>query len=810
MTFPSSVIFSPGHLVIFKHTTMPSLEKLTQADIPRYISESSYKKGRSYINQVRDPRRIGNRLQAKVQGTRLYNVELEVAASSIPSACTCSWGGSCKHVAAVLLKWLYEPNIFKTMEREPTIASKDGQRYPIEMIAQEVVPTTPQKNLPLWMQFSFEQSYQEQRKIFENILENLTIAELRAIASANKWKVKGTRKADLASQLIESMLNGSELQRALNGLDAEHHAALTAVAILGHIRTVNYATIEKIAGSLTALRTHKRFTTYLDHLFDAGLILYSLRMQNLNHLVGLGYGEWATVPTMRLRVIPPLLQGWIPSSQDLPNQGGTLQLADGSRILRAFEQLILMFEIIPTQLRPPLPRPVLERFHQSLRGWDFDPQSIYEAERTGALQPRSSTTLTLMLPQRSLPEEAIQQFAPIPGDEVQLEFLYHLLLASGLIQPGSPITVRPQVRDEFFSRDDASKRAILARTWFTLDSWNEIWEVVRQQPKLTLRLVQPNHYGVLNPKDIFYNFQVAYRKLVVSALALLPDNQWIALDDLFKFLQAWWKDFDHIFWSPDLRAYSMGTTGPLNHGYWHLAHGTTVLTGDKMEDWLLGQGNFIRMILQGPLSWLGLADLYVTNGTVTHFRLHGLGNLFFNRSETTSLPKAEQGAGKDKASAILARNAVKVHEDSINLIPSQVSGRLHTLLERIAHRESAQPDQFTYRLNIATAHQSFEAGLAVEDVQRQWQELLGEDLPKPIATRLNQWWQSYGQVRLYRQMTIIEFGDDHALTEMKALTSLNSLMLVELSPRLVVIPKDAVTPLMNELQKAGYTPKQVD
>jgi hypothetical protein len=59
-------------------------------------------------------------------------------------------------------------------------------------------------------------------------------------------------------------------------------------------------------------------------------------------------------------------------------------------------------------------------------------------------------------------------------------------------------------------------------------------------------------------------------------------------------------------------------------------------------------------------------------------------------------------------------------------------------------------------------------------------------------------------------MTIIEFSDDHAITEMKALTSLNSLKLVELSPRLVVIPNDAVTTLMNELQKAGYTPKQVN
>ena len=64
-------------------------------------------------------------------------------------------------------------------------------------------------------------------------------------------------------------------------------------------------------------------------------------------------------------------------------------------------------------------------------------------------------------------------------------------------------------------------------------------------------------------------------------------------------------------------------------------------------------------------------------------------------------------------------------------------------------------------------------------------------------------------MRLYRQVSIIEFGDDHALTEMKAITSLNTLMLAEISPRLVMIPQSAVKQLTSELEKAGYTPQVV-
>ena len=94
---------------------MPSLEKLTQADISKYIGEGSAKQGRGYILQVRDPQRLDNLLSAKVQDASLYQVEAEVSSDAIASSCTCHWGGNCKHVAALLLKWLYAREDFKTI-----------------------------------------------------------------------------------------------------------------------------------------------------------------------------------------------------------------------------------------------------------------------------------------------------------------------------------------------------------------------------------------------------------------------------------------------------------------------------------------------------------------------------------------------------------------------------------------------------------------------------------------------------------------------------------------------------------------------
>jgi hypothetical protein len=65
-------------------------------------------------------------------------------------------------------------------------------------------------------------------------------------------------------------------------------------------------------------------------------------------------------------------------------------------------------------------------------------------------------------------------------------------------------------------------------------------------------------------------------------------------------------------------------------------------------------------------------------------------------------------------------------------------------------------------------------------------------------------------VRIYEDLTIVEFGDDYALAEMKAVSSLDSYMVTEISPRLVIIQRDAVTELTAELVRAGYTPKVED
>ena len=104
----------------------------------------------------------------------------------------------------------------------------------------------------------------------------------------------------------------------------------------------------------------------------------------------------------------------------------------------------------------------------------------------------------------------------------------------------------------------------------------------------------------------------------------------------------------------------------------------------------------------------------------------------------------------------------------------------------------------------------FESGTDADRIGAEWAAAFGAAIPAAIHDRLSGWWQTYGSVRLYQNATVIEFSDDYALAEMKAITSLAKVLIAEVSPRLVIIPREAADTLAAELTKAGYTPQRAD
>ena len=68
---------------------MPSLETLSEADLRGPLKTTSMRRARGYVRRVQDPARDDQTLTARVRGSRLYQVEVEVGTGGIHAVCSC-------------------------------------------------------------------------------------------------------------------------------------------------------------------------------------------------------------------------------------------------------------------------------------------------------------------------------------------------------------------------------------------------------------------------------------------------------------------------------------------------------------------------------------------------------------------------------------------------------------------------------------------------------------------------------------------------------------------------------------------------
>ncbi len=123
-----------------------TLPTLTESDIRRYADPQSFQRGMNYYHQgaIFNPVRQGNVLRAKCQGTQYqpYHVTVTLSEEGIAHYdCSCPRGGFCKHIVALLLTWVHEPDEFHVMAPLDDLLAQRSREELIalikEMIARE-------------------------------------------------------------------------------------------------------------------------------------------------------------------------------------------------------------------------------------------------------------------------------------------------------------------------------------------------------------------------------------------------------------------------------------------------------------------------------------------------------------------------------------------------------------------------------------------------------------------------------------------------------------------------------------------------
>ncbi len=738
-----------------------------------------YRRAEAYYSDQRvlAPRRTDAMLQAYVRGTNLYTVRIEAIQGQLVSSCTCRFSqrALCKHIGALLLQWVREPESF-SVAAEGTASSPatdlgetslSTPSSPWSALASDDEPSSmagrggdPQSNLP-------------------DLLGQLKLEALQQIARRRGWQIDAQDKKDFAATLATLLVDRTKVARAVTLLPEDLREALRGafVAEDGHGITAS-----ALARVVTALRGAQGPT--LKPVEAAGLLLDLSSWGLVIPWQTLSNGASYLLSWEIQNKIPPLA-GWCQLS---PRTTAGKELSSDRRgFLQLIQEVWRRISQKPLRLRQPL-EPLLDRrLRSTVRDWPYDADEIrkWQGRRTGP----ELTSLSVP-PQPPLLDDAeLASIASLTdGNSERIEFLCRLLHELELLaSDGGYLVSCPEAMHRFARTSPLEQYTSLTQTYTSMTGWSELDMLMRHEPRLSLRRGRYLSF----PYTHLRSELVRVRQMLLRFLATAGEMGWCTLTDVEGALRTLWPSFFPAGqvtvprWLPAALQFTYndedGEPG----------------AGDS-PSWQALQAAFLRVMLEGPLHWLGLVSTCLEQGELTSFRLHGLADLMWNRPlEPLEAQTVAESVVFDEASSTIA-----VH---LRAVPAEA----HTLLASMARLEEATVDRFTYRLDLRAVHDAFEQGKLLSDLLRDWEEVMPLPVPPAVRTALHDWWQRYGQLRMYRGLALVELGDELTLRELEASTSLSQHIVARLSPQLVLVPEAAVDGLLEELGARGHTPKEM-
>jgi len=135
------------------------------------------------------------------------------------------------------------------------------------------------------------------------------------------------------------------------------------------------------------------------------------------------------------------------------------------------------------------------------------------------------------------------------------------------------------------------------------------------------------------------------------------------------------------------------------------------------------------------------------------------------------------------------------------------------LIERFAEVSGVQAAQLCYRLTPGSLNEAFARGesptilLALLHRAAEYQHsiALHGSLAR-LLTQLERRIASYGRVRLYTDASLLEAADQQVLRELSATTSLNEQVVRPIHPTMLILKKNAIERLLDELKRRGQVP----
>lgn len=709
-------------------------------------------------------------------------MEVQVFGRDISMYCTCKEFSrqqefGCRHLDALFLAWIHERNSF-TVQRavlEDADFTADQDWYDedeedvlegLEEIFPGMLEETASRKQRAVSRPADQPQYdpvQEHRRL----LSSLALGEIRELARRRGVPVSGNRKDPIVDTLAEAISRPGKLAEDWPRLSLDARRLLS-VLISYNRQQLGTEIIYKEAGKSARIEDKNALQMAVDELAQFGLIFVS------------------TYGTIQYHSLLPF---WIPPDRELAflYPGDTLYLT----VQAAAQPRTLLNQCVRLLLILTEDQKVIARPDQGSRrgplsflaSWNLDHSDLeritrernpYNAVRQHRprVRPQASQLLDTSL------QKLAQSLSEAPEKVDWMVRLLHRISALEL-KPEKRVRIQADNVVPSLLEDPLNSAKLLFAHYASLENWMDIDLVMGSRGKLVLRLINDNYYY-----ERLTSQMSLLRHFVMTALYRQPADEWIGIDGLVSF------------------AYRLPVQKELqnldNFLAFELAGKTLKLRQE--EGWKQLFQIFLEAVITGPLYWQGLVDLGWEGDRLVAFRLTGFGGAVLNQTSTYSEP----GLSADQPALLFSP------EGKILVRLETVSGALIQLLALLGSPQVQGIDQIAYTLQLESVSRAFEAGWTLEQILDTLQSAAGsKPVPESITGPLRRWWENFGLVQLYSNVAMIELGDDYALNELLAGTSLAKYLLYRFNSRLVAIRPEGVEALREEMLKKGYTPRML-
>ena len=332
--------------------------------------------------------------------------------------------------------------------------------------------------------------------------------------------------------------------------------------------------------------------------------------------------------------------------------------------------------------------------------------------------------------------------------------------------------------------------------WLNRLSYDELFDLQDEGLRLRCRanmLIQPAlRSGELEVENM------DARQALVELLAQAPQGQWINFSTFARFVYRLNPTF--------LQRRQSQFASP--HWWIEQEEGRS-LHPAQFGDWMLAEGRYLAQLLEGPLYWWGICDVVLSpDDRLLAFQLTPLANSFSNE-----LSRDYPLVAPDIQPSTHAPDIDIAESGDLSIACTFANWPLIELIERFAEVKGAQGTRLCYQLTPGSLGEAFARGessvplLELLHSMAEYQHSIAPD--GPLARLLGQLERriaSYGRVRFYTNVALLEAADQQVVRELSATASLREHSLRFINPTLLILKKNAVEDLFDELKRRGQVP----